>query len=559
MKPTISLCVISRTVEETIDLGQYFKHFDEVLIQINGGDAPKDFGNVKYFTDYTWQDNFAQARNKLADHIGSEYWMWIDTDDIVEGIENLPAVLRMMHKEKLDAVFFPYEYSRNAQHELDAYQWRERVLRTGAKWKWRGAVHETTVHPGTPNMVKSEDIIVKHRPKTEAELEASSVRNHAILLKEYKRRNPDPRIIYYLASSHMHFAEWVEAGNLFREYINVSGWDEEKYRAWCNIATIHLKLEEYEDCIYACYQALDLLPDYPDAYWLLCQAYYGQDADTKVIEWLKVGLNKPEPETLSLISPNKRVVAMGTGALSLMKLGRPKEAHEMLALALDMSPDNSYINELAPLVEYSFHEDTAIEYITFLLQFFKSYKGDPVKLLQILPPAIVAHPNLLPLRQRYLPSLKWHDKSVVFFCPPTGQIWGADTLAEGMGGSEEAVVYLSRELARLGYEVTVFNERDEEYEDSDSWTVSYKPWTMMNPNDQYNTMIVWRAPEYAKVFKARKMYCDLHDAIDEARLLEADHIDKFFVKSDYQRSLYPNVADDKFEIISNGIVETQYV
>jgi hypothetical protein len=37
-----------------------------------------------------------------------------------------------------------------------------------------------------------------------------------------------------------------------------------------------------------------------------------------------------------------------------------------------------------------------------------------------------------------------------------------------------------------------------------------------------------------------------------------DVVDKFFVKSKYHRSLYPNVSDDKFVIVGNGIVRGQF-
>ena len=56
------------------------------------------------------------------------------------------------------------------------------------------------------------------------------------------------------------------------------------------------------------------------------------------------------------------------------------------------------------------------------------------------------------------------------------------------------------------------------------------------------------------MFKARKVLCDLHDAVPEERVVaEADNIDLYMVKSDYHRSLYPEIPDEQIKVVSNGI------
>jgi len=128
-------------------------------------------------------------------------------------------------------------------------------------------------------------------------------------------------------------------------------------------------------------------------------------------------------------------------------------------------------------------------------------------------------------------------------------------------------VYLSRELAKLGYEVTVYNERDEEYVDTFTNgrvddgknnifdTVTYKPWTEVNQFDKFNIFVAWRAPELAKNVNARLKVVDVHDALEEKRIIVAsEYIDLFLVKSRYHKSLYPSV--NKIKVISNGIKES---
>jgi hypothetical protein len=202
-----------------------------------------------------------------------------------------------------------------------------------------------------------------------------------------------------------------------------------------------------------------------------------------------------------------------------------------------------------------------------------SNKGDVEKLFQALPTDLAFDGRVAKIKQKYLKPKTWNKQSIVFFCGPTNEVWGPDTLKDGMGGSEEAVTYLARELAELGWEVTVYNERDEEYIDVIEHTtdyvdgemveggkaVRYLPWNTINTLDNFNVLVVWRAPELADSFTAKQIVVDLHDTIQEPRLLKVkDKVDTFFVKSNYHRSLYPQLPDDQFVIVGNGILRGQF-
>jgi hypothetical protein len=82
---------------------------------------------------------------------------------------------------------------------------------------------------------------------------------------------------------------------------------------------------------------------------------------------------------------------------------------------------------------------------------------------------------------------------------------------------------------------------------------------MLNPHDTFDTFIAWRAPEFIKGVKARKKFVDLHDTVEPERVYAvAKEVDKFFVKSKYHRSLYPDLPDEKFVIVGNGIVKEHF-
>lgn len=163
-----------------------------------------------------------------------------------------------------------------------------------------------------------------------------------------------------------------------------------------------------------------------------------------------------------------------------------------------------------------------------------------------------------------LPPKRWPRHSIAYYTGQSSEVWGPDTIGSGMGGSEEAVIYLSRELSKLGWDVTVFCQREDGYLDkfdTDSGrTVAYRPWFEMNPQDEFDVFIASRRPLSLYSLSARVKLLDLHDAAPESSLLGIqDMVTKFMVKSNWHRSLYPNIPDDKFAVISNGILKEQLI
>ncbi len=133
-----------------------------------------------------------------------------------------------------------------------------------------------------------------------------------------------------------------------------------------------------------------------------------------------------------------------------------------------------------------------------------------------------------------------------------------------MGGSEEAVVYLAPELAKLGYNVTVFGEADYIQEPTvpegvEGWhrPVVWRNWKELDTRDHFNIFISWRAPQYLERINAKVKLADIHDVLPEALVKDYPDV-TYLVKTKYHRDLYPEVADNKFAIIGNGIKKEQF-
>ncbi|NDC96483.1 hypothetical protein EB077_14355 [bacterium] len=128
-----------------------------------------------------------------------------------------------------------------------------------------------------------------------------------------------------------------------------------------------------------------------------------------------------------------------------------------------------------------------------------------------------------------------------------------------MGGSEEAVIYLSRELSKLGYNVTVYGEVDNVTYDTTvepkEYNVRYLPWKQIDMRDKFNIFVSWRAPQYIEKVNAKVKLVDVHDVLPKEIVKNYPDV-TYLVKTAYHSSLLPEDVDRK--VIGNGIVKEQF-
>lgn len=157
----------------------------------------------------------------------------------------------------------------------------------------------------------------------------------------------------------------------------------------------------------------------------------------------------------------------------------------------------------------------------------------------------------------------WESNSIVFYSnfPFHVEDWAFPSVEKGIAGSEEAVIYLSQELVKLGYKVTIFNscgEMEGEYNG-----VTYQSCEKLNINDDFNIFIFhryWLQPMTMKL-KAKKIAVWMHDNPQLFPPIESSHqseflesFDKLFMLSNFHKSLLPDwIPDEKIFMTRNGI------
>lgn len=500
--------------------------------------------------------NFANARNFSFSKATGDFILWLDADDTVEGLENLKSALQ---KSEADMFEVLYDYARDNEGNPISDHVRERIIRNNGKFEWKGAelglIHETLVPTGKASAksiaVSPEIFTVVHQSD---HADQSSERNFIALLYEYIKTNgKDPRTVYYLGTEFFNRKMYPEAIQIMQEYIKVGGWDEERYRAWVRIAESYHQIGDKESSRNAFLAGIKEMPHYLDAYLGLGESYFSDKEWGKAIEFMKTGLSKPLPNTKSGVDITRYTFRPCTYiALAYLNSDNTVEAYNWFNRAKKLNPKHPWINEYTTLFQEAKDLDDYVRSFVKTAQLAKKYYPKTLhSLSEAVPEELQDQELLLDFRRRFTKPKIWSDKSIVYFCSSAFEDWGPDSLKTGCGGSEEAVIHLTRRWAKMGYEVTVFNNCPREKTvDGVQWV----RWEKFNPRDIFNILISWRNNPFVEPKVASKKFIDVHDVPNLAYFNPKTLEDvTLMVKSQYHRSLFPDLPDENFQIINNGV------
>lgn len=168
--------------------------------------------------------------------------------------------------------------------------------------------------------------------------------------------------------------------------------------------------------------------------------------------------------------------------------------------------------------------------------------------------------NYLSRYKKIFTNPKKCDYDIVYACGQYGIEWNPND--ESLGGSEQAVVNLSREWATQGYKVAVYGLVPE----LKFHGVDFIPSNQFPYDQLFNTLIVWREGglfSYMQFkIKAKCILFDMHDSIiiSQNKHIHKIHLDKFskfMFKSEYHKKRYEESLqielNERAVIIPNGV------
>lgn len=565
---TFSIATIVKDEKSQVEriIKSYGQYFDELYFAVDDQkvfdelvSAYKDT-NCKFYK-YEWCDNFAHKRNWLQSKMPNDcYAFRLDTDDFIDKPELLRVAFKNYVKNGFTVVYFDYLYGFDASGCCNAKHWRETIILNDGNVFWNKKIHEN-INPKVArklNAGKETQIRIIHN-HTKESAEKSLARNFELVLKEYNDnkesgKKQDPRTVGYLARMYMAKKEYATAIPYFEEFISTSGWADDRYFAWIQVSDCFVHLGDLETAISCTTEAMLLQPSYPDAYFHLMAIYYEKKDWAKAIEWGELGFRKPTPDTMYVLDPSSYTWRPAAQiAMCYVNAGRFEAAMRMFMKAKEIAPREQGIrtqfthfldiyNDNASVVNY-------LKLMDYVREDLKSFRT----LVESIPDRIRNDERILAVISQVEPPKVWEKKSVVFFCGAAWEDWVDTSVIGGIGGSEEATVYMAREFTKLGYKVTVYNQCGQLEGNYNG--VQYLNYAKFHPKDEFDILICWRSNILQRV-KARKKYIWLHDVPSKDMIIDEDFdtIDGVIVLSEYHKSYLKHLKNQNKIIVSrNGL------
>lgn len=549
---------VSRIVK---DYEQYFDglHFavDDQSVFFSLKETYKNNPKINFYK-FEWCNDFSKKRNWLQEQISKDSYIFrMDTDDEIDHPELIRKAFDNYARDGYTVIFFNYQYGFDESGNCNAQHWRETIIKNDGNIFWNKKIHEN-INPKILRKMKAAKetkISIIHKSTPEQRLK-SAERNLAYLMEEYEatKDKPDARTVGYIARMYLGMKKYREAIPFFENFLHNSGWDDDKFFAWVQLSDCYGALGRWEEALSCCVEAMLMKPEFPDAYFHMMGVYFEKKEYAKAIHWGKIGFTKKSPDTMivtDLASYTWRPMAQM--AMCCMQTGQFKEAIGLLQKAKDIAPKEESINNALKQFTEVYMDNEAVKDYMRLMQYTRSDLRKFRALIDSIPNKIKSDERLLSLKNFVEPGKIWDKNTVVIFCGQAWEDWVDSSVVGGIGGSEEAVVYMSRELTKLGYKVTVFNQCGELAGNYNG--VEYKSFYEFNPKDQFDIVISWRNNIFDGKVRARRRIVWLHDVPSPDTFVpeEMDKLDKVVVLSEYHKSLLKGVPEEKIFVSSNGL------
>jgi glycosyltransferase involved in cell wall biosynthesis len=246
------------------------KGFDEIVV-VDTGSTDNTYGIARnwadrVYTDYQWNDNFAEARNHVLSKVTGDWVLSIDADEeLITEAEHIKSVISQAEEQGFKAIDIIQE-GRNGD-----INYFPRLFKRCPEVKWYGAIHNYLSIKGD---VRS-DVRIKYGYSAAHQLDP----NRALrILKKEVEKGGKIREIYYLAREYWYRKEYKEAIKWWEDYIRVSRFLPERADAYLMIARCYWTLGEGEKARVNCLSAIEINSNFKEALKFMAELSWEHNA-----------------------------------------------------------------------------------------------------------------------------------------------------------------------------------------------------------------------------------------------------------------------------------------
>jgi glycosyltransferase involved in cell wall biosynthesis len=577
-KQTIGVCVIVKNEERNIVplIDSLYELSPEAIYLTDTGSTDKTLENAQRaasrnnfqlsVSNFEWCDDFAKARNFNFSQAKTDWILWLDADDTLENGNNLRNLVEKANQIGVDGLYLPYRYQVEPMTQKDVVVHSKlRAVKNG-KYAWTeiAPIHENLfpIDKSQSKVAYDETVKVRHW-RDESSFKDSGKRNIRILealrAKELAAGKPDQRTIFLLGREYDGQGNKDKAIEYLKLYLTKDKYGGDALQANGILATIYERMGDFGTELDYAFDCVKALPDHPLGYINVARAYSNLGEYKLVIDWIKKSMEQDydiSDGTMQLPYQVERQQAFLL-ADAMAELEEYDKAAEALKKYLNWanSEDTQLIYEhvgyyqAQSIVKKQRESFTILSNIALKTNRYEALKG---LLLSMYGEAELSKESLR--LQRAVGMGVERQNNITIFCGLSAEEWDDKSLEVGLGGSETAVVEMSRRWANMGYEVHIYNTVSEP---RSYGNVKYFPYNQINWADKFDIFISWRNPLVVKNMdiSARKKYIWLHDVpnpMDYNKKL-TEKVDRIIVLSEFHRNLLPAVSQDKFYISRNGI------
>src|SRR3990167_8687685 len=501
----LAVCIIVKNDSEALLLSQALASVAQYVqdIFVTGTKEPQDKIReiVKEYNGkwsfFPWINDFSAARNFNWSQVPKDftYIFWIDADDIVLGSQHIPDIIQKMDDEKLDAVNFPYLYAFDADGNCIAQEDdKARILRNDNCVEWYSEIHEGFKQNRTLAVHSTDKIKIRHNTN-DSRIAESMVRNLEIAKSVYEKKPTEARSFWLLGNAYQQAAtqdhkksiEWWE------KFIPITSSEEERFTAHLRLSNSARELRDWQKAISGALNCIAIFPGYPDGYYSLADTYLKMGKYERSLELIFIGMRLNPPKG-RIIGYNPREYDLRPYQLlfQIYSTSDVRKAKAVLEQIYKLQPSK----KSKDLLEHFTKEIKRLEGVEqiYAKAKEKKTKEEIKQLLNSIDKDLRNHPGIVSLWNELFVKETSSGKDITYYCPFTSHTWNPDVAREkGVGGSEEAVIHLTKRWAKQGYNVTVYcntGHNEEKIYDGVTW----KPFWSLNVKDKVDYFIIWRAP-----------------------------------------------------------------